>query len=220
MSSLTPSMIAASKPMPAITMKWVSSNPSPLTSTMSMARSWPVSATSMAARMYSGMSRLRASRLPVPAGTMPTGMPVPASSAQTSRTVPSPPQTSTRSAPSMDGLLGHAGAGVLDGRVDASAEADQPASAAIAVTIALNASTSSTLIGLRMTARLRLLGVGVGSSGSERIEWLTGRGEYAARPSMTNPAPSRAPPTTSLGKCRPRRTRSRHTTTTITTRPA
>ena len=31
MSSLTPSMIAASKPMPAITMKWVSSIPSPLT---------------------------------------------------------------------------------------------------------------------------------------------------------------------------------------------
>ncbi len=102
MSSLTPSMIAASKPMPAITMKWVSSMPSPLTSTRSIAWSWPLSATSMAERMYSGMPRLRASRLPVPAGTMPTGMPVPASSAHTSRTVPSPPQTRTRSAPAIE----------------------------------------------------------------------------------------------------------------------
>ena len=93
-------MIAASNPMPAITMKWVpSSTPSPLTFTMSMARSWPVSAMSIAARRNSGMSRLRASRLPVPAGMIPTGMPVPASSAQTSRTVPSPPQTRARSAP-------------------------------------------------------------------------------------------------------------------------
>ena len=48
------------------------------------------------------MSRLRASRLPVPAGTIPTGMPVPASSAHTSRTVPSPPHTMTRSAPSTE----------------------------------------------------------------------------------------------------------------------
>ena len=92
-------MIAASKPIPAITRKWLSSSPSPVTRTMSIARSWPVSAMSIAARMKSGMSRLRASRLPVPAGTIPTGMPVPASSAHTSRTVPSPPHTITRSAP-------------------------------------------------------------------------------------------------------------------------
>ncbi len=69
---------------------------------MSIARSWPLIAMSIAARMKSGMSRLRASRLPVPAGTMPTGIPVPASSAHTSRTVPSPPQTITRSAPSIE----------------------------------------------------------------------------------------------------------------------
>ena len=104
--------------MPAITMKWVpSSTPSPLTFTMSMARSWPVSAMSMAARRNSGMSRLRASRLPVPAGMIPTGMPVPASSAQTSRTVPSPPQTSDQVGAGDGGRLRHAGAGVRDGRV-------------------------------------------------------------------------------------------------------
>jgi len=46
-----------------------------------------------------GIDRLRASRLPVPAGTIATGMPVPASSSQTARMVPSPPIAITRSAP-------------------------------------------------------------------------------------------------------------------------
>ena len=100
------------------------------------------------------MSRLRASRLPVPAGMMPTGMPVPASSAHTSRTVPSPPQTSTRSAPSTDAFsaIPLPGSSMV---VYCQVGSDQPDSTAIAFTIARNWPTSSTLIGLSTTASRR-----------------------------------------------------------------
>ena len=48
----------------------------------------------------SGSSRLRASRLPVPLGTIVSGTPLPLIASATARTVPSPPATSTASAPS------------------------------------------------------------------------------------------------------------------------
>ena len=61
------------------------------------------------------MSRLRASRLPVPAGTIPTGMPVPASSSHTARMVPSPPIASDEVTAAHRRLVRHPVAGVLDG---------------------------------------------------------------------------------------------------------
>ena len=120
------------------------------------------------------MARLRASRLPVPAGTMPTGMPVPASSAQTSRTVPSPPQTSTRSAPATAAAsaMPVPGSSIV---VYSQVGVDQPDSCAMAVTIVRNAATSSTLIGLTITASWRALGI-ASTSGCSLAAWLRGSG--------------------------------------------
>ena len=110
----------------------------------------------------------------MPAGTMPTGMPVPASSAQTSRTVPSPPQTSTRSAPetAAASAIPAPGSSIV---VYSQVGADQPDSSACEVTIERNWATSSTLLGLRITASWRLLGT-ASCSGSARAAWLRGSG--------------------------------------------
>ena len=67
--------------------------------TMSMAFRLPCRARRMAASVSRGTERLRASRLPVPAGMRAMGMSVPASWEETARTVPSPPATMTRSTP-------------------------------------------------------------------------------------------------------------------------
>ena len=65
----------------------------------SIARSSPVSATLVAETTSVGRRSVRASRLPVPAGTRPIATRVPASACATARTVPSPPQAITTSAP-------------------------------------------------------------------------------------------------------------------------
>ena len=90
----------------------------------------------------------------MPAGMIPTGMPVPASSAQTSRTVPSPPHTMTRSAPETAAFsaMPVPGSSTV---VYCQVGSDQPDSFAIAPTTARNWPTSSTLIGLRITASRR-----------------------------------------------------------------
>lgn len=83
----------ASSPLPAIT-----ANDSPLTSATSMRRTRPVTASSTASSPE-GSSKLAASRLPVPRGTIPSTVSVPASGARHARTVPSPPQATTVVAP-------------------------------------------------------------------------------------------------------------------------
>ena len=157
------------------------------------------------------MPRLRASRLPVPAGTMPTGMPVPASSAHTSRTVPSPPQTRTRSAPDTAAALGHAGAGVLDGRVVPRRlgpaglhghRGDERAELADVLDLdrveddGEVAAPRRTPPGAAPTSPRSMRGQGV--------DRRRGRGRPRRRPAASRPI-------TSVGKCRPRSTRSRQT---------
>ena len=87
----------------------------------------------------------------MPAGTTPTGTPVPASSAQTVRTVPSPPQTSTSSAPEIAACsaIERPGSSTV---VAYQAGALQPGLGGQPLDHRRNASTSSTLIGLRITA--------------------------------------------------------------------
>ena len=85
------------------TKRWVrmssSSGSSVSQRTTSIARACPCSARRRAASVSRGTPRLRASRLPVPAGSSAMGVPVPANSDETARTVPSPPATRTRSTP-------------------------------------------------------------------------------------------------------------------------
>ena len=108
------------------------------------------------------MSRLRASRLPVPAGTIPTGMPVPASSSHTARMVPSPPIARTRSQPLT------AASCAIPWPVSSTVVSHQttdanPESVASASTRVRNCGASSIFEGLRMTASfLRSVGYGVG----------------------------------------------------------
>jgi hypothetical protein len=98
-------MIAASNPMPAITRKTCSSAPSIVTRPTSTGRFRPDNAIRVViAGSSSGMARLRASRLPVPAGSSPIAVPEPARTCATFRIVPSPPQASTRSAPTANAV--------------------------------------------------------------------------------------------------------------------
>jgi len=94
-------MISASMPMPAMTTNTCSrAAPSTRSVPTSIRAVRPVSATSMASSMLPMLSSsARARRLPVPAGSSPSGTSVPASTSATARTVPSPPSAHTRSAP-------------------------------------------------------------------------------------------------------------------------
>src|SRR6266511_4111992 len=87
--------MAASKPMPPMTTKRCS----PITATSRRRRS-PWRATSTAPSRSLGMSKLAASRLPVPPGSTASGTSVPARPVTHAITVPSPPWAMTRSAPS------------------------------------------------------------------------------------------------------------------------
>ena len=145
----------------------------------------------------------------MPAGMMPTGMPVPASSAHTSRTVPSPPQTMTRSAPetAARSAMPVPGSSTV---VYCHVGSDQPDSAAIEATSERNWPTSSTLIGLRITAS-RFSEAYTSGSGSVLAAIERGRGSMKARARKNTARPSSEPPITSVGKCRPSSTRSRQT---------
>ena len=88
------SIIAASKPMPAIT-----ANTCPSTSPTSSRRRPCSTANFTPAAGSSGRPRLVASKFPVPAGSTANAASVPTRPAITERTVPSPPQTKTSSAP-------------------------------------------------------------------------------------------------------------------------
>ena len=123
-------MIAASSPSPAMTRKacrrspthdpsptcssrWASSGFSRIQPT-SMCRLRPVIATSTDfARSSVGISRLRASRLPVPPGSSPIGTPESTISWATARTVPSPPKAHTTSTFSASASAGLAEADVV-----------------------------------------------------------------------------------------------------------
>ena len=94
-------MTCASNPIPAMTRNGVpASSGSTRRVPVSMSAEVPVSAVRSA---HSGrsrtMSRLRASRLPVPIGRMPSSTSVPMRASATARTVPSPPPAMTTSTP-------------------------------------------------------------------------------------------------------------------------
>ena len=61
---------------------------------------WEVATVSAASISSTGTPILRANRLPVPMGMMPSAWPVPETALATVRTVPSPPTAITTSAPS------------------------------------------------------------------------------------------------------------------------
>jgi len=98
-------IIAASSPMPPITTNarssWVASSRRIAAKPTSIAAVSPSKvARIIFSRSSRGRRRFRASRLPVPLGTIVSGTPVPHIASDTARTVPSPPATSTASAPS------------------------------------------------------------------------------------------------------------------------
>ena len=140
------SMIWASSPMPAMTTKrsWPSSKAQV---TMSMALRRPCRARRMAASVSKGMERLRARRLPVPAGMRAMGISVPASWEETARTVPSPPATMTRSTPASRArrVMERPGS---SGVVSSQTVGSQPAARTSAATRRRRSERSSNLVGL------------------------------------------------------------------------
>ena len=147
--------ICASSPTPAITTKTfvcrVPSGRSASTTPMSIRRSLPVNAVvTECSRLRSVMSRLRASRFPVPEGSSAIAISVPRSPSATARTVPSPPAAITRQAPCSMACLVWPPPGsaslVSNHRV-----AFQPAFFSAAATTARSA-FKSTLVGLYTTA--------------------------------------------------------------------
>jgi len=128
----------------------------------------PVTACSMAVSMsLTGIHRLRASRLPVPIGTMPSGIPVPASTPATVRTVPSPPTAITSEAPSASASLVCA-TPLSSTVVCHSRGLDQPrVSVDLATRASMSSSRSPVFDGLTTTAhQCESRGGDVGSSGT------------------------------------------------------
>src|SRR5580693_1679843 len=129
----------------------MATNRCPLARPTSSPRSRPVSATARAWSRASGRPRLRASRLPVPAGSTPSGMPLPASPSAHAVTVPSPPLASTRSTWSASAASASPRP-VSSGVVSSHSGSAQPCRAMAAPTAERNAGRFSCLVGLTITA--------------------------------------------------------------------